>query len=204
MLFVAAFAAACGSERQSTDDVVVDGTIDALSQDQFECERTKRECLITADCDHDKREACKEAFHACEEPVRDEKKRVHEMCREAKKTCEEAATDAAARHACHKQEDQCKLSVEPPEFQCHIDAEECLWIARGMMDPTPPTTPPTMPPTMPPAMPPMHRMESDAERACREAEHECRDAMRLDRMDLPKAPHCEPEPPACVADPMKP
>jgi len=185
VLVAAAFAASCGSRTPVPESLEVDETSDALTQEQFECERTKRECLVKADCDADAREACETAFRACEEPVRAEKKQVREMCRTEREKCAAAATDEAGRHACHMAEHKCKLPVEPPEAVCHIEAEECIWAARDM------SPAPTMPPT-----------KSAAEEACREQERECKESLRLHPEDLPKPPKCPPgpPPPACTPD----
>jgi hypothetical protein len=189
LLFIAAFAASCASGVKTPEPLAVDDYTDALSQDQFDCERTKRECLSAAACAADKREACETAFRSCEEPVRAERDKLHETCRTARESCEAAAVDETARHACHMQEHRCTLPVEPPEAVCRVDAEECIGKAHGM----------TMPqPTMPPQM-------SDAEKVCHETERACRDEKRLDPKDLPEAPHCgpgmmppPPPPPACT------
>jgi len=176
-LLVAAFAVSCSEETPVSEQIDVDQTSDALSQPQFECESTKRECLVAADCDADKRDACESAFRDCNAPVKAERDQVHETCRTEREACDAAATDEAGRHACHVAEHKCTLPVDPPEAMCHVDAEECVWAARG-------TDEPKMPPD-----------KSEAEQACRAQERECRDAKRLHPEDLPKAPKCAPPPP---------
>jgi hypothetical protein len=188
LLFISAAAAGCADARVP-EKLEVSDIPDALSQPDFDCERTKRECQTAADCDADKREACEDAFRTCEEPVLAERDRVHEMCRTARETCEAAATDDAGRQACHTAEHKCTLPVDPAEAVCHIDAEECIAAAR----------PAGAKPTMPPAPP------SDAEKACHDKEHECTDAKRLDPKDLPKPPMCGPaKPPECKPEPPPP
>ena len=167
------------------------------------CERTKRECLIAANCDADKRGACETAFRACDEPVREEKKRVHEMCREARETCEESAADEAARHACHMAEHKCRLPVEPPEAVCRIEAEECVWAARDTAEPTPPAEPMTPPDAMTPPDPKEPKVKpekSAAQEACREKERECTESKRVRPEELPKPPHCGPRPAECTPE----
>jgi len=162
---------------------------DALEyQLHFECERAKRECLVAANCDADLRAACTSAFHACEEPVRAERKRVHELCHAERETCDAAATDEAGHHACHVAEHRCKLPVEPPEAVCHIDALECLWAAQSAHDVA--AAPDS---EMPPG-------PSAGELACRETERACKDSMRLRPDDLPEPPHCPRVPPACAPE----
>jgi hypothetical protein len=181
ILFAAALAAGCGSQASSPSPIEVEDNSEALSAAEIECESTKRECLIAADCEPEAREVCEEAFRACEEPARAEKKRVREACKVERETCEEAAADdEAAKHACHIAEHRCKLPVEPPDAVCRVDAEECRWAARSEGgDGTTPTP------------------DNAAEEACRETERECKDALRVDREELPKPPHCGPNPPAC-------
>jgi hypothetical protein len=82
-------------------------------------------------------------------------------------------------------EHKCTLPVEPPEAVCRIDAEECVWAARGTAEPAA-APEPMMPPK-----------ETDAERACRETERECREAKRVPPEDLPEPPKCPPGPPPC-------
>jgi hypothetical protein len=182
LLFTAALAAGCGTTTTPVPTTLeVEDTSEALSEDELDCERTKRECQIAANCEQDAREACEEAFRACEEPARAEKKKIHDACRAEREACDEKATDDAGRHVCHMAEHKCKASVEPPEAQCHVDAEECVWTARG-------GAAPTMPP-------------SDAEEACRTKERACREMLKMDPEDLPKPPKCEPPPPpACVEE----
>ena len=177
LLFTAALAAGCGTTTSPVStNLEVEDTSEALSEDELDCERTKRECLIAANCEADPREACEEAFRACEEPARAEKKKVHDACRAEREACDEKATDDAGRHACHMAEHKCNAPVEPPDAQCHVDAEECIWTARG-------GAAPSMPP-------------SDAEEACREKERACHDMLHTGPDDLPKPPKCEPLPPA--------
>ena len=175
LLVAAALAAGCGAQTPSLDTLEVEDNSEALSASELECERTKRECLIAADCEPQARAACEEAFRACEEPARAEKKRVKEACKQERETCDEAAADEDAQHACHIAEYRCKLPVEPPEAVCRVDAKECRWAAR-----TDTMTPPT---------------DDTAEQACREQERECKDLLRGDREELPKPPHCPPGPP---------
>ena len=156
------------------------------TQSMFACERTKRECLIAANCDADMREACTGAFHACAEPIRAEKKRVHELCHAEREACDAAATDEAGRQACHIAEHRCKLPVDPPEAVCRIDAEECRWAAKGAPDMTDPMNPRPDP--------------SAAELACRETERACKESLRMRPEDLPKPPHCPPAPRACTPE----
>lgn len=170
-----------------------------MSTDHVACERTKRECLIAADCAADKREACESAFRACEEPIRAEKKRVSDKCREDKETCEAAATDEAGKHACHIAEHRCKLPVEPADAVCRIDAEECVWAAR-VKNGTATTTPE---PKMPPEPKEPKPAPSPEEQACRDTEHTCVESKRVKPDELPKPPHCPPAPPVCKPAPTK-
>lgn len=59
----------------------MDDTTEALSRDQFECERAKRECLVATAYGADEREACESTSRSSMEPVRAEKERVHDQCR---------------------------------------------------------------------------------------------------------------------------
>lgn len=207
LLLLTALTANCSNGGEAP---AVDNAADALSQADYECESAKRECLIAAQCEADQREACEDTFHACKEAAHEEKEALHETCHTAKQTCEAAATDDAALTTCHVEEHKCMLPAEPPEAICHVEMEECL-VAAGinivpppppandtMAPPAPPAMDPMDPPPPPPAMPrvmPPHE-QSDAERACRDTEHECKDAMRPSPMDLPMVPKCEPPHPA--------
>ncbi|HET8935033.1 MAG TPA: hypothetical protein VFN67_16405 [Polyangiales bacterium] len=188
LLITAALAAGCGtSTSASPTSLEVEDNSEALSEDELDCERTKRECLIAANCEVDPRAACEEAFRACEEPARAEKRQVHDACRAEREACDETAADDAGRHVCHMAEHKCNAPVEPPDAQCHVDAEECVWTARG-------GAAPTMPP-------------SDAEEACRDKERACHEMFHMDPEDLPKPPKCEPPPPAAcepVEEPAEP
>src|SRR5215510_11411989 len=92
LLSVATLAIGCGTQHTPVGDVPeVDDLSGALSQDQFDCEKAKRECLVKADCDADAREACEETFRACEDPLREERKKVHDACHAERETCNDAA-----------------------------------------------------------------------------------------------------------------
>jgi hypothetical protein len=190
LLFVAlAFAPSCANKSDDTNAVELNDASEALTQAEYDCEREKRTCLISADCDADARDVCESALRACREPVRDERSRVRELCRTQRDACEADATSEAELHACHVAEHECKLPVDPPEAVCHVDALRCIWDARtewpdaGWPDAGSPP-----------------RDHAD-EHACREQERACKDLLRLDREDLPKAPkcgrpHCAPREPA--------
>jgi hypothetical protein len=96
------------------------------------------------------------------------------LCHVEKEACDAKATDDAGHHACHMAEHKCNASVEPPDAACHVNAEECIWTARGGAAP------------------------SEAEEACRATERACHEMLHMDPEDLPKPPHCPPAPPpAC-------
>lgn len=183
MFIALGFAPSCASETDDTDALELDDASEALTQAEYDCERSKRECFISAGCDEGARDACEAVFRACREPVRDERARVRELCRAQRDACEDLATDDAELHACHMAEHECKLPVDPPEAICHIDALRCIWDARVAapdLDPSPPA--------------------HAAEHACHEEEHACKESLRLDRADLPVVPKCDP-PPCTPLDP---
>lgn len=186
LLVAAALAPSCGNQSPAPESLELDAVSEALSPDQYECEREKRECLVAADCVAEAREACESTFRSCTEPLRAEKKRVSEQCRSERDTCEAAATDDAGRHACHIAEHKCKLPVEPPEAVCHIDALECDWAARMSSDP------------------PESDADKAAKKACHDEEHECKESLRMKPEDLPKPPHCPHDPPPPACDPSAP
>lgn len=206
-LLLSALGASCASSAPTAE---VEGAVDALSQGDYECEKAKRECLVSADCDPDQREACETTFHDCKYAVKEDKDAQHQVCHAAKETCEAGAADDAAWTACHTEEHRCMLPVEPPEAVCHIQMEECLVAAGIFFKSVPEPKDPMMDPMDPmgamgPKMPKPEK--SDAEIACRDEEKVCKDAMRLDKDELPKPPHCDPGPPppaTCAPEPPKP
>src|SRR5262245_40098949 len=82
LLIAAATAVGCAHETKiAEEEVAVADTSEALTQEEFDCEKAKRECQIAANCDAGMRDACETAFKACVDPLRDERKTVREQCR---------------------------------------------------------------------------------------------------------------------------
>jgi hypothetical protein len=153
----------------------IDDASGALTQADYDCERSRRACLNVSDCDADTRYACDSELYACRASARAERARVRELCRAQRDDCELIATNDAERHACHIAEHECKLPVDPPEAICHVDALQCRWDANLVAtDGGPP-----------------HASHA-SEHACHEEEKACKRALRLDRTALPVAPSCEP------------
>ena len=164
-------AASCADD----DTGELDDASGALTQADYDCERSRRACLNVAGCDADTHYACDSALYSCRASARAERARVRDLCRAQRDDCELIATNDAELHACHIAEHECKLPVEPPEAICHVDALRCSWDAHLLAGNGGPP-----------------RASHGVEHACHEEEHACKHALRLDPAALPAAPHCEP------------